>query len=379
MKYNTKNNGSVRQRPDGRWEARFYIDGKRRSVYGDKQTDVVKKMREALTQKDNGYAFEPTRATLAQWLDTWLEEYVKPHNKHQTYTTYKTLIETHIKSELGRFKITALSPTQIQTFYNNLQRSKNLAPKTIKVFHGILHKSLQQAVKLHYIAANPCDPCILPRIEKKEIKPLTEQEIKRFLEEIENKEPLKNLLIVTLFTGMRKGEICGLSWKDIDFQSGTITIRRQLLRDKEKGGKNYIATTKSGKGRTITPAPFVMNILKEVRTEQIKNQLLFGAAWKNKFDVVFTDELGNYISPEKAYYHFKRVAERIGLPDARFHDLRHTYAVTSLQEGDDFKTVQENLGHASASFTLDEYGHVSEKMRKESSLRMEKYYSKIQT
>lgn len=377
MKYTAKGNGSVRQRADGKWEARCYVNGKRHSFYADRQTDVLKKMREALKQQDDGISFEPTRVTIAQWLDIWLKEYVKPSNKPLSYSTYKSRIDVHIKTNLGKIKLTALNSTQIQTFYNHLHRTENLAPKTIKNIHGILHKALQQAVKLRYIGFNPCDACTLPRIEKKEIKPLSEEEMELFLKEISNGEPLKDLLTVALFTGMREGEICGLSWKDVDFKNGTITVRQQLYREKEKGGQFRIATTKNSKARTLTVAPFVMDILKRVNKEQMLNRMYLGNEWRNEWNLVFTNNDGRYINTQTAYKRFKKIAERIGRPDARFHDLRHTYAVTSLQEGDDVKTVQENLGHATASFTLDVYGHVSEKMKKESAMRMQNYYDKI--
>ena len=270
MKHNAKGNGSVRQRADGKWEARCYVNGKRHSFYGDRQSDVLKRMREALKQQDDGVLFEPTRVTMAQWLDIWLEEYVKPSNKPLSYSTYKSRIETHIKPSLGKIKLTAINATQIQAFYNRLYRTDNLAPKTIKNIHGILHKALQQAVKLRYIGFNPCDSCTLPRIEKKEIKPLSELEIELFLKEISNGEPLQDLFTVAMFTGMREGEICGLSWKDVDFKNGTITVRQQLCKQKEKGGSFYIATTKNSKARTLTVAPFVMDILRNVKKEQMK-------------------------------------------------------------------------------------------------------------
>ena len=224
LKRNASGNGSVRQRPDGTWEARCYINGKRKSFYADRQADVLKKMREAMKQQDDGLIFEPTRVTMEKWLDIWLEEYVRTSNKPLTYGTYKSSIDFRIKPYLSKIKLTALNSTQIQSFYNTLHRTEKLSPKTIKNIHGILHKALQQAIKLRYIGFNPCDSCTLPRIEKTEIKPLSEKEIETFLNEIKNGEPLKDFFTVALFTGMREGEICGLSWKDVDFKEGTITV-----------------------------------------------------------------------------------------------------------------------------------------------------------
>ncbi len=374
---NAKGNGSVRQRENGTWEARCIINGKRRSFYGEKQSEVLKAMRAAQKSSDDGVYFEPTKISLSGWLDIWLDEYVKPSAKPLTLSTYNSRVQTHIKPALGKIKLTALNSTQIQAFYNDLLRVQGLQPKTIKNVHGILHKSLEQALKLRYIGLNPADACSLPRIENKEIKPLTESEIAAFLEEIQNGEPLRDLFTVALFTGMREGELCGLPWNAVNFRDGTITVKQQLCKEKKKGGKHYIASTKNSRARTLTVAPFVMDILKKVKQEQYSDHFTAGLAWENEFDLVFTNKLGHYIVPQTALKRFKAVASRIGRPDARLHDLRHTYAVTALQEGDDVKTVQENLGHATASFTLDVYGHVSEKMKKDSAARMQSYFEKI--
>lgn len=374
---NARGNGSVRKRENGTWEARCTINGKRRSFYGEKQADVLKAMRAAKKSADDGIYFEPIRLTVAKWLNIWLTEYVEPSCKPLTASTYKSRIKTHILPVLGKIKLTSLNATHIQSFYNDLLRVKELQPKTIKNVHGILHKALEQALKLRYIGINPSDACTLPRIEKKEIKPLSENEIAAFLSAIQENEPLKNLFTVTLFTGLREGEICGLSWDSVNFRDGTITIKQQLCKEKIKGGKYYIATTKNDKVRVLTVAPFVMEILKTVRQEQTKRRFMCGAAWQNEFNLVFTNEVGRYIVPQTALKRFKSVAKKIGRDDARFHDLRHTYAVTALQEGDNVKTVQQNLGHATASFTLDVYGHVSEKMKQESAARMQSYFEKI--
>lgn len=376
-KINAKNNGTVRQRDNGTWEARCVINGKRLSFYGAKQSDAVKAMRAAQKAADDGTFFEPSRLTVAEWLNTWLAEYIAPSCKPLTLSTYRSRVDTHIIPALGKIKLTALNATQIQKLYNDLLRVGELSPKTIKNVHGILHKALDQALKLRYIGLNPADACTLPRMEKKEIKPLTESEIAAFLREIQTGEPLRDLFTVALFTGMREGEICGLSWDAVDIINDTITVKQQLCKEKEKGGKHYIAATKNDKSRTLTVPPFVMDILKRVFREQKEARFTAGLAWDNEWNLVFTNELGRFINPTTALKRFKAVAARIGRPDARFHDLRHTYAVTALQEGDDVKTVQQNLGHATASFTLDVYGHVSEKMKKESAARMQNYFEKI--
>lgn len=377
-KINAKNNGTVRQRPDGRWEARATIAGKRRSFYADRQSDALKAMRAAQKAADDGNYLEPTRITVSAWLDTWLHEYAANTCKPLTLSTYQSRIETHIRPALGKIKLTDLTAAHVQTFYNDLTRNKGLAPKTVNSVHGILHKALTQAVKLRYIGYNPADACDTPRLTQREITPLSESEITAFLTELQQSgEPLSRLFRVALFTGMREGEICGLPWDAVDFASGTITVRQQLQKEKKKGGSFYIATTKNEKTRTITAAPFVMDLLREEYAAQRKARLAAGLIWKNEWNLVFTNAIGEHIVPQTALKRFKAVCTRIGRPDARFHDMRHTFAVASLQEGDSVKTVQENLGHATASFTLDVYGHVSDKMKQDSAARMEKFIEKV--
>lgn len=335
-------------------------------------------MRAAQKAADDGVYLEPTRLTVSVWLDTWLREYAANTCKPLTLSTYQSRINSHIRPALGKVKLHDLTPAHIQAFYNDLTRNKELAPKTVVSIHGILHKCLQQAVKLRYIAYNPADACDTPRLAQREIHPFTEDEIGAFLTKLdESDEPYARLFRVALFTGMREGEICGLSWDCVDFAQGTITIRQQLQKEKKKGGSFYIATTKNDKTRTITAAPYVIDQLREEYAEQRKNRLAAGLLWENPWNLVFTNPLGAHIVPQTALKRFKAVCSQIGRPDARFHDMRHTYAVASLQEGDNVKTVQENLGHATASFTLDVYGHVSEKMKKDSADRMEGFIQKV--
>ena len=372
-----KGQGSIRQRADGTFEGRTTINGERKSFYGDRQSDVVKAMRAAKKSADDGAYFEPTRLTIGKWLETWINEYVTSSVKPLTLAAYKSQIRTNISPALGKIKLSVLNATQIQKFYNDLMRVNGLSAKTVKNIQGILHKDLLKAVELRYIGYNPADACTLPRVEKREIQPLTDAEIKAFLAVISEGERFEDLFTVALFTGMREGEICGLSWDSVDFDNGVIMVRQQLQREVVRGGSFYIASTKNDKSRKITPAPFVMALLKEVKREQIENKLKAGRAWDNKWNLVFVDELGTHMYPDTVLGRFKKVAAKIGRPEARFHDLRHTYAVTALQEGDDIKTVQSNLGHATASFTLDVYGHVSEKMKIDSAARMENYIRNI--
>lgn len=278
---------------------------------------------------------------------------------------------------IGNGKADSTKYTYATKFYNELQKpvpkGKNLAAKTIKNLHGVVHELLQQGVEIGYLHFNPSDACRLPRVEKAEIRPLEEDDITSFFKEIRGHQ-YELLYKVDLFTGMRQGEVLGLTWDCVDFQRGTVLVEKQL---QKADGVYGLASLKNDKSRLITPAPFVMNLLKKQKALQARWQLVAGRAWVNQWNLVFTNQLGGHLVHVNVYKNLKRIFNKMGLPKVRFHDLRHSYAVISLQSGDDIKTVQENMGHHTAAFTLDVYGHVSEKMKQESADRMEKFIQGI--
>ena len=405
---NAQGGGTIRQRPDGRWEGRVTLGrdpgtGKQvqKSIYGATQREVRQKMQKMLVELDEGVYIEPSKLTVKAWLETWLAEYngdVKP----ATIVSYRQHIQNHIVPALGAVKLSALTPTAVQRFYNELQRSgvktpkrdetgkivrakgevvyttSPMSPKTVKNVHGVLHQALKQAMRLGYIRSNPTEACILPRIEKAEMRPLDAPEIKCLLASLGD-DVYCTLLKVDLFTGMRQGEILGLQWACVDFDRGTITVNKQLVHPREKGERYRLASLKNDKPRTIQPAPFVMNLLREHRRRQLQQRMLAGSLWDDVGipDLVFTNETGRYLNYTAVWRRYKLELERAGLPSNRFHDLRHTYAVTSLRAGDDVKTVQENLGHHTAAFTLDQYGHVTESMRAASAQRMQSFINDL--
>ena len=317
--------------------------------------------------------------TLAQWLDIWVSEYlggVKPY----TVLNYTQHIKNHIKPTMGAIKLDMLDTHTIQKFYNNLGKGKDgkpaLSPKTIKNIHGVLHKALSQAVMIGYLRTNPSDACTLPRIIQKDIKPPDEDATASFLEAIKG-HPYETVFLVTLFTGMRQGEVLGLTWDCVDLDNGIITINKQIQKETGGGSVYHLVPTKNSKSRTITPAAYVMTLLRGQRRKQDEWQLRAGALWENDRLLVFTNELGSHLMPHTIYHNFKKVVASISIPNARFHDLRHSYAVAAIRSGDDIKTVQGNLGHATASFTLDKYGHVTDQMKRDSADRMQQYINKV--
>ncbi len=360
------------------WEGRLTIGrdlgtGKQRqrSFTGKTQKEVREKMQAVAVELNEKTYQEPNKITLGEWLDIWYAEYlgdVKPY----TLASYEMLIRVHIKPALGAVKLTSLVAHDIQRFYNSLAdtNTSKLSAKSIKNVHGVMHSALQQAVENQYIRSNPSDACKLPRIVKKELKPLDEKETADFLNAIKGHK-FEAFYKVTLFTGMRESEAIGLTWDCVDFKAGTIRIEKQLHREKKKGGQYVFETLKNNKTRTVTPPPSIMRYLKHHQTEQIQQRFKACELWENS-GLVFTDELGHHLASHTIYTNFKKIAASIGRPDLRVHDLRHTFAVTALQAGVDFKSVQSYLGHATAAFTLDVYGHVTPQMDQKNAAQMEK-------
>ena len=379
--------GSIRKRTlnkNGKqytyWEARYsagYDPGTgkqiQRTITGKTQKEVSKKLKAATTAIDEGTYIAPSKLTVGEWLDIWTKEYLS-QIKPRTAESYIIVANNHLKPGLGATKLDRLDAHTVQTFYNSLAETKNLSAKTVRNIYGVLHKALQQAVKNKYIRFNPADDPVLPIAEKPEIKPFDDEQIKAFLKAAKGHK-YEFLFLTVLFTGMREGEALGLQWPAVNLTKGTININSQL--QKIVGKKEYqLITPKNGKGRCITPPPFVIDTLQCVKQQQLDNKCRYGECWEDS-GFVFTNELGQHLTPKPIYDSFKKVVADIGIPKARFHDLRHSYAVASIRAGDDIKTVQENLGHATAAFTLNVYAHVTDQMKKESADRMQQYIQSV--
>lgn len=385
--------GSIRKRPDGRWEARYTTGfdpktGKQiqRSIYGKTQKEVRQKLNQVTAEIDSGDYLEPSGMKLRDWLDNWMTDY-SGDKKYSTMKHYRAACETHIKPRLGDVPLSKLNAVMVQKFYNSLSHpedgEKALSPKTVKNVHGILSKAMSQAARNGLIKFNPCEGAVLPKVSKKEIRPLSNEQVKGLLELADSDEVYGILLKLIVLTGLREAEAMGLTWDCVDFEKGTILVNKQLQKRLKSAGGMVFSSLKNGKPRLLRPAPYVMELLRQRQERQRKQRLEAGEAWEEWHDaqvkgsLVFTTLTGSYLSPQTVYNHFKVMAAKLGVPNARVHDLRHTFAVLSLENGDDIKTVQGNLGHATAAFTLDVYGHVSDTMQKASAERMERFVQSI--
>ena len=381
---NANGDGSMRKRTVEKngteytyWESRVTvgfdpITGKQvqKTFTGKTQREVREKANQAKYELKQGSYVAPNKITVGEWMAQWQRDYFFGI-KESTVRLYRKNISLYIDPHLGRIKLCDLTCQRVQQFYNALLHPANptkegLSPKSIKNVHGILHKALDQAVKNSLLRLNPTEGCVLPRIMKKEINPLTEAQIKALFSLLPG-HPHEYLYQIALFTGLREGELLGLSWDCVDLENGTLCVKQQLQR---VNGECQLVPPKNGKSRTLAIAASVVQLFQKQKERQEMQMQELGPVWEN-CGMVFTNPTGGYLSYRTVYDCFKRLVTKIGAPEARVHDLRHTYAVLSIQSGDDIKTVQDNLGHATAAFTLDVYGHVSEQMKKRSADRLE--------
>ena len=390
INHSTNGLGSIRKqerkRKDGSiyeyWEGRMtlsYDPSTRQQIMktftGATREEVLLKMRSSGIEP---VTVEKTDSLLLKaWLETWQNEYLEGVKASTAYL-YGQDIALYILPHLGQYHLDELTTTIVQRFYNQLLHppsgKKPLSPKTIRCIHGVLHQALDQAVNTGVLQSNPSSACKLPKVHKKEIVPMEDSQIRSFLERIKD-HPHEYIYKITLFTGLREGEILGLTWDCVDMKRGVLTVKQQLRKEQQKGGKYYYSSTKNDKRRTIALSPSVVRLFKYQKQKQLLMEST-ASEWK-KSNLVFTNAKGGFLSYRTVYDCYKRIVKKMGCPELRFHDLRHQYAVIAIKNGDDIKTIQGNLGHATAAFTLDVYGHVTDKMKRDSADRMQRFIDSI--
>lgn len=330
-----------------------------------------------LKELQDGTLVEPSRETLGQFLDRWLETVVQHEVKPATVQNYREMVEFYLKPGLGAVPLQKLTPPQIQAFYHQLltsppprakDRGRTLSPRTVQLVHAVLHRALGQAVQWGLLARNPADAVKKPRVERKEFTALTPEQVAQFLEAARD-DRLHALFTLAVLTGLRLGELLALRWSDIDLEAGTVTVARTL----EKDGPRWTfgePKTKSSRRTVDLPAPAVA-ALRQWHREQAKERLMVGEAWADP-DLVFTTKIGTPLLPGNVRNrHFHEILEKAGLPKIRFHDLRHTYATLMIAGGVGAKVLQELLGHSRVGITLDIYTHTLREQKKEAVQKVE--------
>ena len=365
--------GSIRKRKDGRWEGRYVVGhdpvtGKMisRNVLGKTKAQVKEKLRTAIENSKRLDYTQTGKYTVGQWMDEWFEAYAKVKVRPSSHQTYKGYIENHIKPNIGDIPIEKLTSLQLQKFYRLLltegriprieseKQPKGLSAKTVRNINQVISSAMDMAVRHKLILSNPTEGCELPKVEHREMKTLPAEQLGAFLREAKE-SGVYELYYLDLATGLRRGELLGLKWEDVDLQNGIIHVRRQVAR--VDGEVRELPLKTKNSYRNISISQDAVAMLEEMEAHRSS-------------DYVFPSSTGGPISPDSVNNMLHRVLKRAGLPSIRFHDLRHTFATLALQNGVDIKTVSGMLGHFSAGFTLDTYAHVTTSAQKEAARTM---------
>ena len=368
--------GNIRKRKDGRWEGRYTagydpVTGKAisRNVLGKTQAEVKEKLARAMEETKGLDIVKAGEYTVGKWLDVWFEYYAKIKVRPSSHKTYEGYIKNHIKPNIGNIPLTKLTTLDLQKLYQQLltggrvdrlesqNQPKGLSAKTVRNLNQIISSAMKLAIEQKLIAHNPADGCALPRVEYKEMKTLPTEQLAAFLAEAK-KTGVYEMYYLDLATGMRRGELLGLKWEDIDFEHGVIHIRRQVAR--LNGAVQEAPLKTKNSYRNISVGADAVELLNQKKKQD-----------NGKSVYVFPNPNGGPIAPDSVLHMLHRVPDRAGLPHIRFHDLRHTFATLALQNGVDIKTVSGMLGHFSAGFTLDTYAHVTTAAQREAARTME--------
>ena len=376
--------GTIVKRKDGRWQGQ-YVSGRdpttgklrRHTIYGKTQQEVAEKLRAATASIDNGTFQGPNKITVAEYAREYMITHVSTLSL-TTQRTYETHLRNHILPALGSRRLTDLTHREVQAFAASLgDRGKGLAPKTVHTVFGVLHALLTAARKDEIVMRNVAVDCVLPRMTQSKAKAITSEKLTAFLTACQT-DKFYPVFFVDIFSGLRQSEVLGLRWEDVDWEQGSLTVRQQLQQKHERESfVYYLAPPKENKQRRIILAPSVMRMLRRQRQTQQKQRLLAGSLWNNAFQLIFTNAFGGPLNHQTVYKHLKRVLQSCGMGDYTFHSLRHSFATISLENGDDIKTVQTNLGHHAAAFTLKTYAHVSDRMQQNSAARMEELIASL--
>lgn len=369
--------GMVRKRDDGRWEGRIVVGHKENGdsifhyVSAKTQKALMEKMHRCIVEYDGAELTEDSRMTLGEWLDIWLKECAEPSVRPSTYKGYRGYAERNIKPFLGSKQISKVTAADVQTLYRKLQREGGvdggaLSPATVRRIHGVLHQALNAAVDRHLIVKNPTDDVTLPKKVTAAKTILNDKQLERFMEAIKADEHWHDFFYLEITTGLRRGELCGLMWTDFDAEKGTLTVRRTL--HNKEGGGYYVGETKTGAGRRIIKLPpSTVQLLSERKRTSISR-------W------IFPNPIHpeDPIMPNSGYTRMKKLLAEAGLPDMRFHDLRHTFATMSLEHGMDVKTLSAIIGHVSAKTTLNIYTHITNEMQENAAASIDRGIAKAE-
>lgn len=351
---------------------------RRAEYFHGKRADADRRLIEVLTQLEQGTLVDKTKISLGDFLDQWIVDYAEPKVAPSTLQRYRGLVENNIKPFVGSLRLSSLKSLHVEQLYRDL-RSKGrvgceggLSEQTVLHVHRLISKALKQAVRWGLLAKSPMDLVDAPSVQRTEMCALDTDQSLAFIEAVKDTR-YRTPIVVALGTGMRRGELLGLKWGDIDLEAETLTVSRSLT---EVGGSIVEKTPKSRRGsRTILMPKFVVQELKQHRTRQTTARLSLGLGWSDR-DLVFCDDKGDYWKPNTFASGYRKLAKRLGYK-VRFHDLRHSAASQLLKLGIPLVMVSQILGHSSPSVTNNTYSHVLTGMQEEAAKRIGEAYASL--
>ena len=367
-----KNEGSIHQRKNGTWRAQVSLDGQRLSFTGKTRRECQNWIKQTVQQIDHGLTYASTTITIEDHLESWLT-IVKASKRHSTWLHYEHLSRNFVCPHLGKLKLKDLRPDQIQAFYNRLL-ADDVGIHTVIKIHIMLHSALGHALKTGLVNRNPADAAVPPKAPTKEMQFLDSSQVSQLLIAARGGR-LEALLHIAVTTGMRQMEILGLKWTDLDWIKQTLKVERQLVRSGP--GKVEFITPKTKRGRrTVALGDRAIEVLRQQYEQQQVERLAAGESWQ-EFGLIFTTKNGTPIHYRNLLRDYKILLRKAGLPEIRFHDLRHTAASLMLNHGIPVIVVSRRLGHAKPSITLDVYGHMIPTMQAEAAQKIDELITPV--
>ncbi len=365
--------GTLHRRKSGSWCAQYTVhtaEGpKRKTVYGKTRREVDEKLTKAKADRERGLVFEAGNLTLGKYLERWLVDSVRGSVRVKTYEGYETAVRVHIAPAMGKIKLTNVTPIHLRVLYRE-KLDAGLSTRTVQYLHVTLRRALGQAVTDGLVPRNVAEVVNAPRVVTRQMRPLTSEQARAFVEAAKG-DRHEALYVLAVTTGLRRGELLGLKWEDLDLDAGVLRVKRALAPD-----ARTFAQPKTAKARrSVRLTSGAVRALQWHRECQSQARQRLDSLWQ-EHGLVFPSMVGTPLNPENLVKRsFKPLLERVGLPPIRFHDLRHTCATLLLSKGVNPKIVQEMLGHANISVTLDIYSHVLPDMQEEAAAAMDDVFS----
>jgi len=351
------------------------VTGKRRQPQRTYKTkrEAEAGMAQWLVEIERGTAVNTSKMTVGEYLQDWLATSARHRVRPTTFESYRKLVRSYILPVLGAVPLQKLTPAQVQTFYaaqltegRNGAKAKGLSPRTVRYLHAILHRALKEAVSLGLVARNVTDAVAPPKDRRRAVESWDVDDVQRFLDVAAGDRRFGPVWLVALHTGMRRGELLGLRWQDMDLDAGVLHVRQALsVVSTDDGPRITFGEPKTHSGRrTIALDETCVAVLREHRARQIERRLALGPQWREG-DLVFTNEFGGPVDPMNLYHRFVALAAKAGVPRIPLHGLRHTHATLLMKHGVNPKVVAERLGHADITLTLSTYSHVLPQMQQQ--------------